>query len=89
MFLWSAPGPALRRFHSWSKEVHVFGRKMSVGNDLYEKLKKCAESAGYATPEEFATHVLEKETDRMLFGGVRESEEETSTDNVQEAGDVE
>jgi hypothetical protein len=67
----------------------VFSRKISVGNDLYEKLKKCSESAGYATPEEFATHVLEKETERMLFGSVGKSDEEISDDNVQELGEVE
>jgi len=67
----------------------VFSRKISVGNDLYEKLKKCSESAGYATPEEFATHVLEKEVERMLFGNVAKSNEEISENNLQELGDVE
>ncbi len=47
----------------------MFGRKLSVGNDLYEKLKQCSESAGYATAEEFALHTLEKEVDRILTGG--------------------
>ena len=46
----------------------MFSRKISVGNDLYDKLKQCSESAGYATPEEFANHVLEKEIEGMLFG---------------------
>jgi hypothetical protein len=67
----------------------VFSRKISVGNDLYEKLKKCSESAGYATPEEFATHVLEKEAERMLFGSVGESDEAISENHVQELDDVE
>jgi len=67
----------------------VFSRKISVGNDLYEKLKKCSESAGYATPEEFATHILEKEVERMLFGNVAKSNEEISENNPQELGDVE
>lgn len=67
----------------------MFGRKISVGNDLYEKLKKCSESAGYATPEEFATHVLEKEAERMLFGSVGKSEGEISKSTEQELGDVE
>jgi hypothetical protein len=66
----------------------VFGRKISVGNDLYEKLKKCSETAGYATPEEFATHVLEKEAERMLFGSVGKSDEEISKNTVQGLGDV-
>lgn len=67
----------------------MFSRKISVGNDLYEKLKKCSESAGYATPEEFATHILEKEVERMLFGNVAKSNEEISENNPQELGDVE
>ena len=67
----------------------MFSRKISVGNDLYEKLKKCSESAGYASPEEFATHVLEKEAERMLTGSVRKSDEEISKNNLQELGDIE
>ena len=78
-----------RRFERWSKEVTVFSRKISVGNDLYDKLKKCSESAGYATPEEFATHVLAKEIERMLFGSIGKSDEEISKDNLQELGEIE
>ena len=79
----------LRRLQSLSKGVHVFNRKISVGNDLYEKLKKCSESAGYATPEEFATHILEKEAERMLFGSAGQSDEEISKNSLQELGDIE
>ena len=50
----------------------MFGRKISLDSELYEQLKKCAESGGYATPEEFARHVLEKEVDR-LRGGASET----------------
>jgi len=53
----------------------VFSRKIPVEDDLYDKLKKCSESAGYATPEEFATHVLEKEVERVLGGGGDTDEE--------------
>jgi predicted CopG family antitoxin len=53
----------------------VFGRKLSIEDDLYEKLKKCSEPAGYATPEEFALHVLEKEVERILGGGGETDEE--------------
>ena len=67
----------------------MFSRKISVGNDLYEKLKKCSESAGYASPDEFATHVLEKEAERMLTGSVGKSDEEISKNNLQELGDIE
>ena len=53
----------------------MFGRKLPIEDDLYEKLKKCSEPAGYATPEEFALHVLEKEVERILGGGGETDEE--------------
>lgn len=53
----------------------MFGRKLSIEDDLYEKLRKCSEPAGYATPEEFALHVLEKEVERILGGGGETDEE--------------
>jgi len=64
----------------------VFSRKIAVGNDLYEKLKKCSETAGYSTPEEFATHVLEKEVDRILGGGGGETDEEIIKKRLQGLG---
>jgi hypothetical protein len=36
--------------------------KIKIEKDLYDKMKNCAEIAGYSSPEEFAIHVLEKET---------------------------
>ncbi|MFN7143897.1 MAG: hypothetical protein ACK4YP_08990 [Myxococcota bacterium] len=40
-----------------------FGKTVSVkiDKDLYERVKKVADVAGYATPEEFVQHILEKE----------------------------
>jgi hypothetical protein len=35
--------------------------KVKIERDLYDRLKKVADVAGYATVEEFITHVLEKE----------------------------
>ncbi len=35
--------------------------KVPVERDLYDKLRKVADVAGYATTEEFVTHILEKE----------------------------
>ena len=68
----------------------MFGRKLSLGDDLYEKLKKCSEAAGYASPEEFALHVLEKEVDRILTGsgegGTGESDEEIIKKRLQGLG---
>lgn len=35
--------------------------KIKIEKELYEKIKKCCDIAGYSTPEEFISHVLEKE----------------------------
>ena len=35
--------------------------KIKIDENLYERVKKVAEKAGYATPEEFVIHVIEKE----------------------------
>jgi len=41
----------------------MFGNnvKVKIERELYDRLKKVADVAGYATVEEFITHVLEKE----------------------------
>jgi predicted transcriptional regulator len=43
--------------------VFGFGKTVSVklDRDLFERVKKIADVAGYATAEEFIAHVLEKE----------------------------
>ena len=35
--------------------------KIKFDDALYERVKKIAQLAGYATPEEFVVHVVEKE----------------------------
>ena len=35
--------------------------KIKIDDPLFERVKKIAEKAGYATPEEFVIHVIEKE----------------------------
>jgi hypothetical protein len=35
--------------------------KLKIEKDLYDKVKKFAEISGYTSPEEFVTHLLEKE----------------------------
>ena len=39
----------------------MFGPKIKVEKNLYEKVKAQAEVAGYSSVEEFVTHLLEKE----------------------------
>ena len=35
--------------------------KVKIERDLMDRIRKVADIAGYATPEEFVVHVLEKE----------------------------
>lgn len=35
--------------------------KIKIDANLYERVKKVAEKAGYAAPEEFVIHMIEKE----------------------------
>ena len=41
----------------------MFGNtvKVKIEKDLMDRIRKVADVAGYATPEEFVIHVLEKE----------------------------
>ncbi|NMC65831.1 MAG: M3 family metallopeptidase [Acidobacteria bacterium] len=47
--------------------------KVKLDKELYQKIEKIAEVAGYSSPEEFIIHVLEKEI-RQFEGA--DSEEE-------------
>ena len=47
------------------------GAKIKIDKDLLEKVKKYAASAGYASPEEFVQHVLEREIAKFEEGGDR------------------
>jgi hypothetical protein len=37
------------------------GPTIKLNKTLWTKVKKCAEAAGYSSPQEFVEHVLEKE----------------------------
>ena len=52
----------------------MFGTKIKLSDGLYEKLKKVAESRGYASTDEFIVHILEKTA--------AEAEEEVSEEEV-------
>lgn len=51
----------------------MFGKKVKLEGDLYDKVKRYAGIAGYSSVEEFVAHALEKEIAR--FEGA-DSEEE-------------
>ena len=39
----------------------MFGTKVKLDKDLYDKVKKYADIAGYSSVSEFVSHALEKE----------------------------
>lgn len=43
----------------------MFGPKIKVTKDLMEKIKKYSAVAGYASPDEFVAHALEKEVAQL------------------------
>lgn len=49
--------------------------KIKLDSNLYERVKKVAEIAGYPTPEEFIVHVIEKELSMLETA---ESDEEVT-----------
>ena len=51
----------------------MFGPKVKIDKELYERLARCAEAAGYSSTEEFIRHTLEKAAAAIEEG---DSEEE-------------
>jgi len=51
----------------------MFGPKVKLDKELYEKLKKLAEISGYSSVDEFVVHIIEKEIAKM--GGDSASDE--------------
>ena len=43
----------------------MFGPKIKLDKDLYEKVKKFSEIAGYSSVDEFVAHALEKEVAQL------------------------
>ncbi len=50
------------------------GAKIKIDKDLLVKVKKYSGMAGYATPEEFVQHVLEREIAKFEKDGDTEEE---------------
>jgi hypothetical protein len=43
----------------------MFEPVIKINKELWVKVKRCAEAAGYSSPEEFVRHVLERELARL------------------------
>jgi len=52
----------------------MFGPKIKIDKELYEKLKKVAKLAGYSSTEEFIVHVLEREVSKLDDGSSSDEE---------------
>jgi hypothetical protein len=39
----------------------MFKSTIKLNKDLWERVKRCSEAAGYTSPQEFVEHVLERE----------------------------
>ncbi|HTR66985.1 MAG TPA: hypothetical protein VMH85_14500 [Terriglobales bacterium] len=45
----------------------MFGSyKVKIEGELLERVERCAEASGYGSVDEFVTHMLEKETKKIL-----------------------
>ena len=45
--------------------MSLFGPRIRIDRELYEKAKACAELAGYASVEELVRHALEKQIGQL------------------------
>jgi len=52
----------------------MFGPKIKLDKELYEKIKKLSEMSGYSSVDEFVVHIIEQEIAKM--GGDSASDEE-------------
>ncbi|MEW6753127.1 MAG: ribbon-helix-helix protein, CopG family [Candidatus Latescibacterota bacterium] len=43
----------------------MWGKRIEVDRDLYERLRRCAASAGYSSVAELVRHALEQEVERL------------------------
>ena len=41
---------------------------VKIDKDLYERVKRCADAAGYSSADEFVRHVLERELESIEQG---------------------
>ena len=68
----------------------MFGNRIKIDDELFAKLKKCAEAAGYSSVDEFVHHVLEKEVERISGpGGDSLEDEEKLKKRLQGLGYIE
>jgi len=67
----------------------MLANRIKLDDDLFEKIKKCSEIAGYSSPDEFAVHVLEKEVAAILGTGADADDEEAVRKRLKGLGYIE
>ena len=60
--------------------------KIKLDPDLLERAKKAAETAGYSAVEEFVTHVLEKELQKIEDAVLESADEEALKERLKGLG---
>ena len=50
-------------------------KSFKFSSDLWQRIQKCADQAGYSSPEEFVQHVIDKELARLEEGDPSEEVE--------------
>jgi len=50
----------------------MFGPKVKLDKELYERLRRCAEAAGYSSTQEFILHTLEQAAAAVEEGDTEE-----------------
>jgi len=61
-------------------------KKVKLDSDLLERAKKAAETAGYATTEEFLSHLIEKELKQIEGASADAADEEELKERLRGLG---
>ncbi|MBV9085184.1 MAG: hypothetical protein JOZ62_21110 [Acidobacteriaceae bacterium] len=51
----------------------MFEPSVKLNKDLWERIKRVADAAGYSSPEEFVEHVLEREMKKLEGADTKEA----------------
>jgi len=51
----------------------MFGPNIKLSKELWERVRRVSETAGYSSPKEFIEHVLERELAKLQTGESKES----------------
>jgi hypothetical protein len=43
----------------------MFGPSIKLDKEIFDRVKRCAEAAGYSSPKEVSQHVLEREVEKL------------------------